>query len=121
MSTRHAVRVFVGIWCFAMSCQPLIVRAGAPPRVVTTQRATVSPAAFAGTDPVMTDPKAAKTLSATMVSAEFKNTPALAAFAELAKQSGYKIEPYDRGNVRGANVTMTIVNQPFWAAMREVC
>jgi hypothetical protein len=104
-----------------MLLSPTLARAGAPPRVVTTQRATVSAQAFAADDPVMKDPVAAKALSPTMVSATFTATPAMRAFEELAKQSGYKIEPYDKNQARYGNVTATINNQPFWSAMREVC
>ncbi len=97
--------------------------AGAPPRVVTTQRAVVTAEAFKPDDPVMKAPAAAKALSPTIVSAKFENLPALKAFAELAKLSGYTIEPYGGGGnpTKYANVTATITNQPFWAAMREVC
>jgi hypothetical protein len=95
-----------------------------PQQIVTTQRAVVAAQAFKPDDPVMKSPQAAKVLSATMVSAEFKNVPALKAFAELAQKSGYTIEPYDGGGTnptRYGNVTATITNQPFWFAVREVC
>ena len=95
-----------------------------PAQVVTTQRVVVAPQAFAADDPVMANPHAAKALSATMVSATFTNTPAMQAFAQLAKQSGYAIEPYGGGGnnpTKYGNVTATINNQPFWAAVREVC
>jgi hypothetical protein len=118
MNPRHAV----GLWAFTILACASMASAGQPPRIVTTQRAVITPQAFAADDPVMKDPKAAKTLSPTMVSATFANVPALKAFEELAKQTGYKIELYEpRGQTRFGNVTATIVNQPFWAAMREIC
>ena len=95
-----------------------------PPQVVTTQRAVVAPEAFKPSDPVMQSPQAAKALSATLVSAKFENTPALDAFAELAKKTGYTIEVYDNGGgntTKYGRVTATINNQPFWLAMREIC
>jgi hypothetical protein len=104
---------------------PPVTFAAAPPRpVATTQRAVVAPQAFKPDDPVMKAPQAAKALSATMVSATFENLPAMKAFAEMAKQSGYIIEPYAGGGnnpTKYANVTAKIVDQPFWAAMREIC
>ena len=99
--------------------------AGTPPRIVTTQRAVVALDAFKPDDPLMTKaPQTAKALSATIVTAKFDNTPALKAFAEIAKQSGYVIEPYNSGGnnpTKYLNVTTNVVNQPFWAAMREIC
>jgi hypothetical protein len=120
--TRQAVRIFIGIWAAAML--PLVARGGQPPRVATTQRATVAPAAFAATDPVMANPTAAKTLSATMVSAELKNIRRWQAFRGVEQAIGLQdrtVRGGQQGQIRGANVTATIVNQPFWAAMREVC
>ena len=94
-----------------------------PQPVVTTQRAVVAPEAFKPTDPVMQSPQAAKALSATFVSAKFENTPAMEAFAELTKKTGYIIEPYEAGTnqAKYGRVTATITNQPFWAAVREIC
>jgi hypothetical protein len=95
-----------------------------PQQVVTTQRAVVAPEAFKSSDPVMQSPQAAKALSATLVSARFENTPALEAFAELTKKTGYAIEPYDMGGgsqTKYGRVTVNIVNQPFWLAVREIC
>jgi hypothetical protein len=93
-------------------------------QVVTTQRAVVAPEAFKPNDPVMQSPQAAKALSATLVSAKFENTPAMEAFAELTKKTGYVIEPYDSGGTnqtKYGRVTATITNQPFWFAVREIC
>jgi hypothetical protein len=95
-----------------------------PVPVTTTQRAVVDAQAFKSDDPIMKSPQVAKALSPTMVSATFTNIPAMQAFAELSKQSGYAIELYNSGGgnqTRFGNVTATITNQPFWAAMREVC
>ena len=114
-----------GGWAFAFLIGTSLALGGTPrpAQVVTTQRAVVSAEAFKPDDPAMKSPQAAKALSATMVSATFNKTPAMEAFAELAKQSGYTIEPYDSGGPapRYAAVTVTITNQPFWFAMREVC
>jgi hypothetical protein len=95
-----------------------------PQQVVTTQRAVVAPEAFKADDPVMQSPQAAKALSATLVSARFENTPALDAFAELTKKTGYAIQPYEMGGgnqTKYGRVTVNIVNQPFWFAVREIC
>jgi len=92
--------------------------------IPTTQRAVVAAQAFKPDDPVMKSPQAAKVLTPTMVSATFENLPALKAFAELSKQTGYVIEPYNNGGgnqTRYGNVTATINNQPFWFAVREIC
>jgi hypothetical protein len=125
---RSRVVIVAGCWAITLLLGGSLAVAGTPrpSQVVTTQRAVVAPQAFKPDDPAMKSPAAAKALSATMVSATFKNTPAMQAFAELAKKSGYTIEPYNSGGGGGnqprfANVTVTIDNQPFWAAMREVC
>lgn len=114
--------------CFAVGLILVnaVASAGTPraAQVVATQPVVVTPRPFAPDDPAMKDPQAAKALSATMVSATFANTPALQAFAELAKQSGYTIEPYNAGGggqARYGSVTATLNNVPFWAAMREIC
>ena len=113
-----------GAFLAMIACAAAAAVAGAPPRVATTQRAVIAAEAFKPDDPVMKAPAAAKALSPTIVSAKFENLPALKAFAELAKLSGYTIEPYSGGGnnpTKYGNVSVTISNQPFWAAMREVC
>src|SRR5687767_9000829 len=122
---RAVVGALAGCWAFAVVISSVAV-AGQPrpTQVTTTQRAVIVPQAFAADHPVMKNPQAAKALSATMVSAEFKNVRALDAFAELSKQTGYAIEPYNSGGnaqTRYGSVTATIKNQPFWAAVREIC
>jgi hypothetical protein len=100
------------------------IAVAAPPRpVTTTQRAVISDKAYGDNDPLVTKtPQAAVALTATKVTANFSATPAMQAFAELAKQTGYRIELSDRGGQqRFGNVTARISDQPFWAAMREVC
>ena len=121
MTRRRVVAVVAGCWALIFASAMGFAGQPRPTQVTTTQRAVIKPEAFAATDPAMKNPQAAKALSATIVSGEFKNTRALDAFAELAKQSGYAIEPYSGGQTRYAAVTATIKNQPFWAAMREVC
>src|SRR5215207_6517088 len=117
--SRVSCGVFVvaGCWGATLLLGGSLAMAGTPrpAQVVTTQRAVVAPQAFKPDDPAMKSPQAAKALSA-----------AMQAFAELAKKSGYTIEPYNSGGgggnqPRSPNVTVTIDNQPFWAAMREVC
>jgi hypothetical protein len=102
-----------------------VARAGQPRAapVTTTQRAVITPEPFAGDEAVSKSPQALKTLSATMVSATFSATPAMQAFADLAKKTGYRIELYEggRGQSNFGKVTATINSQPFWAAMREIC
>src|SRR5689334_7257329 len=86
-----------GAFLAMIACAAAAAVAGAPPRVVTTQRAVVTAEAFKADDPIIKAPGAAKALSPTIVSAKFENMPALKAFAELAKLSGYTIEPYGGG------------------------
>ena len=121
---RFCGRLSCGLLAWLVGASVAFAGTPRPQQVVTTQRTVVSPQAFKPDDPVMKTPQTAKNLSATMVTAEFQNTPALKAFAELAKQSGYTIEPYNMGGgnqARYGNVTAKIVNQPFWFAVRDVC
>ena len=118
-SARLVVALTLG--CGVVTLSSAVVAGTARPPAATTQRAVISAQAYKQTDPAATDPQAVRALSASMVSATFTNTPALKAFAELSKQTGYRIEPYDNGQTRYGNVTATINNQPFWAAVREIC
>ena len=116
------------VGCFALAwligASVAVAGTPRPQQVVTTQRAVVAPEAFKPDDPVMQSPQAAKSLSATLVSARFENTPALEAFAELTKKTGYAIQPYEMGSgnqTKYGRVTANIVDQPFWFAVREIC
>ena len=95
------------------------------PAAPTTQQATIKPTAFAPDDPLVT-PELAKAVEPKLVSLKVQNVPAVAAFTELAKQSGYEIRPgYDgmftqRQRGHNLNVTLDIQNQPFWVVVREI-
>ena len=121
MSNRWALGVLI---CFGLPAS--IASAGqARPAATTTQKVVVSDKAFPEGDSATTQPSGgvvAAALTSTPVNANFNNTPAMQAFADLAKQTGYKIELYDRGGRQGfGNVTYKASGQPFWAAMREIC
>ena len=96
-----------------------------PQPAPTTQQATIKPTAFAPDDPLVT-PELAKAVAPRLVSLKVQNVPALTAFTELAKQSGYEIRPgYDgmftqRQRGHNLNVTLDIQNQPFWVVVREI-
>jgi hypothetical protein len=92
----------------------------------TTRPAIVSLEAFAVGDTILSSPDTAKAFAATPITFKCENMPALKALSEIGKLAGYKVKPaYDGWFQQGRNspksVTVSIVNQPFWAAVREVC
>jgi hypothetical protein len=128
MSNRTALAA-AGVVVIAAGCLNLgfLVSSacgGQPRPIIATQPVIVSDKAFAPDDPaVAKTPAVATALTATLVNANFSNTPAMQAFADMAKQTGYKIELYQGGGGpnRFGNVTYKASAQPFWAVMREIC
>lgn len=106
------------------SVAPAVAVAGQPPArqsTPATRPAVVAPHALAPDDPLMKDPVLAKAMAATPITLKLDNAPALNALAELAKQTGYEVGPYDGRNARYGNVTINATGVPFWAAFRDVC
>jgi hypothetical protein len=86
------------------------------------QPVTISAQALPATHPAMQSPQAASVLTATSITMKVQAAPAMTALAELSKQSGYEIRPYDaRQTARGPSVSVEAVAQPFWAVLREIC
>ena len=124
MGTR-GVRI-AAVWFVSIAAFSTIAVAQANKPAATTRPAVVSLDVFAADDPLLASPDAAKALSATPITFKCENMPALKALAEIGKLAGYKIKPgydgwFQQGRNSPRNVTVSITNQPFWAAVREVC
>lgn len=64
-----------------------------------------------------------KVAGPTMVTLELKDAPITDAIAQLAKQTGYKIQPYNDNSFDQANlpnITLSAKDKPFWEVMREI-